>query len=282
MKSKIACVVLNYNGADQVIKLVEKIKNYDIDNIIIVDNQSTDNSYRLLEKYIINQSKVTLINSGKNGGYGYGNNIGIKYAVQEFQSKYIIISNPDVSFTNELIHTMVRFMKKSNAAIVSGRQRVNGKAVKVPGWAVPTALEWTLIETKLRFIVKHLYYYPQKYYHGKFSKVDCVLGAMIMIDARKFCTVGGYDTDQFLFGEETTLGYKLKKADYNTYLLNNEFYDHRISSIVKKNIPKILTQEKITHQSKLIFFRKYLHVNRVEYWIIRKIFKFIEYRDKRK
>ena len=49
--AKTACVILNYNDSENVIKLFNKIKDYKcLDEIIVVDNHSTDNSYERLKE----------------------------------------------------------------------------------------------------------------------------------------------------------------------------------------------------------------------------------------
>ena len=75
--------ILNYNDAETTLILVEKISNYSIiDHIVIVDNYSTDDSYDRLKS--IKNKKVNIIQSKKNGGYGSGNNIGVKYLVDTY------------------------------------------------------------------------------------------------------------------------------------------------------------------------------------------------------
>lgn len=71
---KVGIVIVNYNDSETTIKLLEMIKEYKIlESIVVVDNNSTDNSYELLKKY--ENNKIKVVNSKINKGYGYGNNI---------------------------------------------------------------------------------------------------------------------------------------------------------------------------------------------------------------
>ena len=54
-----------------------------------MDNKSTDFSFEKLKKF--QTEKIRVISSEKNGGYGYGNNIGIKYAKDFLKIRYILI-----------------------------------------------------------------------------------------------------------------------------------------------------------------------------------------------
>ena len=76
-----------------------------IDKIVVVDNCSTDNSYVQLKEF--ENEKIHVVQSEKNGGYGYGNNIGIDYLKNLVD--YIIVANPDVVF-KESVDTISRII----------------------------------------------------------------------------------------------------------------------------------------------------------------------------
>ena len=82
--NKCACIILNYNDAETTRKLVQKIREYTaFQYIVVVDNRSNDNSFTVLKE--LESEKVKVIETDRNGGYGYGNNEGIKYAYYELE-----------------------------------------------------------------------------------------------------------------------------------------------------------------------------------------------------
>lgn len=98
----IGCVVLNYNDADTTLDLLKRIEPMEIiDQIVLVDNKSTDNSLERLKEQESN--KVHVVCAEKNGGYGSGNNVGIGYLRKNYSCDYIIIANPDVIFDESVI-----------------------------------------------------------------------------------------------------------------------------------------------------------------------------------
>lgn len=98
----IGCVVLNYNDADTTLDLLKRIEPMEIiDQIVLVDNKSTDNSLERLKDQESN--KVHVVCAKKNGGYGSGNNVGIEYLRKNYSCDYIIIANPDVIFDESVI-----------------------------------------------------------------------------------------------------------------------------------------------------------------------------------
>ncbi|MDB6226970.1 glycosyltransferase [Lactobacillus amylovorus] len=264
---RITCQILNFNDYATVEKIVKSILDFTIfDYILIVDNASTDNSLKMLKNKYRQNQKIKIISTGRNGGYGYGNNFGINYAYKKLKSEYIVVTNPDVLFSQTTISEMVKVIKQKNAAIVSAVQFVNGEPIKDKAWKVPTALEWTLSETKRwgkRAFKK--YHYTDEFFKEKISQVECVPGAMFLINAQDFLEVGGYDESMFLYGEETTLGLKFKQRGFKTYLINNIKYDHEHSASINKTFPHVLQQIKILHKSKLYFYKRYLKLNKFKY-----------------
>ena len=96
----IGCVVLNYNDYKTTTDFVLRVKEMkSIDLIVVVDNYSTDDSFHQLLS--LESEKVHVIQSSKNGGYGYGNNVGIEYLKGKVD--YILIANPDVEFIRQYL-----------------------------------------------------------------------------------------------------------------------------------------------------------------------------------
>lgn len=255
----IVCEILNYNSASITKKLADKIKNYSaVDCVLIIDNNSTDDSFSQLVNEYKNEKKVIVKSSGRNGGYGYGNNFGVKYAYKYLNASYVVIMNPDVMFDNSLLVALYKCMKKRNAAVVAGTQIVNGKKVGNSAWMIPTPYQWVIKEVRGRpkKFINHIYY-PRKFFNKPVSEVECVNGAMLMVDAEKFLEIGGYDENMFLFGEESTLGAKLKQKGYKSYLLNNKYYHHMHSASINKSIPNQIHVLRLLHKSKVYFLKNY-------------------------
>ena len=80
-------VILHYIVENVTIESIEHIKNnMDIDEyqIVVVDNASPNQSYSILEKRYKNDERVALIHNEYNLGFTRGNNVGIKYAIENY------------------------------------------------------------------------------------------------------------------------------------------------------------------------------------------------------
>ena len=280
MLKKCACVIVNYNDYVTTISLADILKNYTvIDKIIIVDNCSTNNSYEELKK--LQHEKVDVISAPQNGGYGYGNNLGVKYA-DSLGYKYVLISNPDVLFTEEFAEKLVETMEgNKKLAVVSGIQiDINGNRIRLLAWKIPTIHEACIYPTK-RAYRKKITLYDESYFKGKdVCLVDCVPGALLMVDAEKFLSVGGYDENMFLYCEETTIAIKLKEAGFETAILSDETYHHNHSVSINQSIKSKSKQAKMIANNRLYILKNYLHADKKQMFYARSVYRFALFKGK--
>ena len=132
---KTVCIILNYNDADTTIALLHRIRDYrSLDGIILVDNASTDDSAARLRKEV--GGKVLLAEAPENGGYGAGNNLGIRYAAGLFRADFALIANPDTEFSDDCVRTLAETMERRPSLGVIAPVQVTpafGEKAAVPG-----------------------------------------------------------------------------------------------------------------------------------------------------
>ena len=98
---KICFVILHYMDDKITIECIDSIlKNIEIDDfkIIVVDNASDNNSYKIMKEYYGEQNKIDWIRNEKNLGFSRGNNIGYKYAKGKYNPEFIVVGNNDLEF----------------------------------------------------------------------------------------------------------------------------------------------------------------------------------------
>ena len=90
---KNACVIVNYNDADTTLSQIRRIRTFrNIDAVVVVDNCSTDDSVPRLKDAV--SGNLFLVVSERNGGYGAGNNLGVRYASEILRAEHVLIANP--------------------------------------------------------------------------------------------------------------------------------------------------------------------------------------------
>lgn len=255
-------VTLNYNDSNTTIKFLKKIITYKtIDRIVIVDNNSTDDSYVNLKKFREEcGDKFDLLKTHKNGGYAFGNNYGCKYVINKYNPEYIIIANPDISFEETVVDDIVNvYNEKKDAAIVSCVMDCLSNTHLPKAWKLPDykdcILENLII---LRKLVGDKTRYDFSELSNNINKVEVVPGSFFVISTKSFLDVGGFDESTFLYYEENILAYKLKNKGYSNYLLGNKHYNHMHSISIDKTYATVKSKLDIAYRSRLIYIKKYL------------------------
>lgn len=270
------CVIVNYNDAETTIEQLRRISDYEsLDAVLIVDNCSSDESFhRLLP---LAGGKRMLLRSERNGGYGAGNNLGIRYADEVLRAKRVLIANPDAEFSDACARAMSDFLEAHpDYAVAAPVQKTPGRtaAGNLPGTrenVLAGAAAWPLrpwlydlLESGplSRRLFTALLHYPRRRFSGKsFARVDCVPGALLMADVRKLREAGGYDEAVFLYGEEYMLGSRLRLLGYRTALLLQESYFHRHAQTIKKSYAGLLERQKLREKATLHYYSDYLEIS---------------------
>ena len=277
LDDRVAIVILNYNDYSTTINLCRMVEEYpSLYKVIIVDNHSTDGSYDIIRKECKSE-KVVILNSKINGGYGYGNNLGVKYSNEVLNCKYVLIANPDIEITNECIDHMHSFMNENeDCVIVAPLQRLHTETGSIiQAWKLPSLKEEVLSSNVLLSRLSNIKkYYDFKYSeNGKMEEVDVVQGALLMINTEKFLRFGGYDEEIFLYNEEQCIAQKAKKLNFKSYIATSEIYIHHHSVSINKSIKSLQQRKKQMLNSKMIYIKKYFRLNKAREIAINAFFK---------
>ena len=195
----VTIIILNYNGKeylkgclDSVVRLNFPRNQYEV---IVVHNPS-DNSWKIAEKY--KNKGIKLIKNRKNLGFAEGNNIGMKKA----KGKYIVLFNNDLIVDKNWLKELVPIMEENKDIGAIGGKIYLGK----------TDVIW-YGGARIYFggFVNH------KYLKNKEGEVDYIVGAAVMYRKSVLDKVGLFDKKFFLYGEDTDLGFRIRKAGYKIY-----------------------------------------------------------------
>lgn len=262
-------VVLNYNDATTTIRFVKSIQNYScIRNILVVDNCSTDDSFEKISK--IAADKIFIVRTDRNGGYGYGNNFGIRYLYNNFKSEFILLSNPDVIVQENTLTTLEEFLSRNRDYAIAAPFMLNAKGGKTDNTAfrLPTKMEYIL---HINWLMKHFFvdfnYKNLKNDLIPLKNVDAVAGSLFLMNAEYMIEYGMFDENVFLFCEEVVLGMKLKACSKKVALLTDVSFIHNHSVSINKTFSSAIVRQKIYMKSKLYVIKKYYGANLLEMFV---------------
>ena len=151
---KLGVVILNYKSYDVTLDCLAKMEKLNlVDDIVIVDNNSPNDSYQKLQ-VMQPGHRWKLLQSGENRGYSAGNNIGIRYLMEHTDDDIIGIVNPDVSFDNEFLRQLRdAFAAHDEYAVLTGVQhRKDGSVSDRAFW--PALTRWTTMRSNLWLLNK--------------------------------------------------------------------------------------------------------------------------------
>lgn len=220
--STVLCVILNWRTAEMTRKATESalVAMEGVEGaIVVVDNDSQDGSFEALSTAFAGHPRVRVVQSGRNGGYGAGNNVGIRAGLPGgVAPDYVYILNsdafpapdairvlrdhldthPDVGFAGSHIHgpegephtTAFRF--PSALGELEGAAKTGPITRLLQRWVVAPPLPTTT------------------------QRVDWLAGASVMMRRSVLDRIGLFDETFFLYYEETDLCRRAARAGWPT------------------------------------------------------------------
>lgn len=247
----LSIIIVNWNSAHYVRRCLESIytQRKDIDfEVIVVDNASYDGCDQILGSEFPN---VKFVQSEENLGFAGANNLGFNHSV----GRNLLFLNPDTEVIGPAIKVMFSFLQSIHDAGAVGCKLLNSDLSLQTSCIqpFPTVLNQILdIEyLKLRFPKLKVWgIKPLFFNNGGPEKVEVVSGACIMIKRRVLETIGKFSTDYFMYAEDVELCYKIQRAGYKVYHINDATVVHHggVSSKQTKvnNLNDVLKRESIS------------------------------------
>jgi hypothetical protein len=261
---KVFIVVLNYNGGELIENCLKSLKqvSYSNLNILVVDNNSSDDSVAMIEKKF---STLKVIKNKENSGFAGGNNIGIEFALKN-GADYVLLLNQDTEvepdFLNKLIEegeketkigllSPLIFWKRTKQVWFSGG--------RISWWNMKTFHEFDLVE-------------------GESFETAFLTGCSLLIKRAVLEKIGLLDDKFFLYWEDVDYSVRAKKAGFKIKVVpESVIYHFEASNELNKNKVYWLVL------SGLIFFKKntsgilrlwiwfFIQLRKAKNWIDRKI-----------
>lgn len=262
---KFAIIVLNYNDHENTLKYIENVKDYDcVDKIIVVDNNSTNkDEVHILKE--VESDKVEVLCSEKNGGYAYGNNLGLKYLEKIGNYEYVAISNPDVYVDEETIKECLNYLKSHNkVAIVAPRMHFVTGPARRAAWKKRTPIIDIANSTRITEVLLYPFFkmgeYSRKDYEVEDLKVDCIAGSFFIAKYDSLKKVNYMDENTFLFYEEDILGERLRNIGLEIHMLNKLKFMHYDSQTIGK-LMNMFKKQDILFDSRIYYQKNYNKAN---------------------
>lgn len=221
--------------------------------IIVIDNNSTDNSLEYLTPRF---SAIHFIANKENLGFAKACNQGL----QQAKGKYILFLNPDTIVPEDCFEKCISFFEAHPDTGALGVRMLDGsgKFLKESKRAFPapmTSLYKLFGLSKLfphskAFSRYHLGHLDEK----ENNEVDVLAGAFMLIRKDVLDKVGSFDETFFMYGEDVDLSYRIQKAGYKNYYFAESSIIHFKGESTRKGT---MNYVRMFYNAMSIFVRKH-------------------------
>ena len=223
---RLSIIILNYNVRyflEQCVSSVQKaIQNIDAE-IIVIDNNSSDDSCEMMKKMFPN---VKLIENKENSGFPKGNNIGVAAA----KGEYLCILNPDTVVAEATFTKSLAFAEKQQNLGIVGVKLIDGRGQFLPESkrGIPTPFVAFTKVAGLYKVAPKLFgkYYASHLTQDQTGKVDILVGAFMLLKRETYLEVGGFDENCFMYSDDIDLSYMILKTGKTNYYFHETSVIH--------------------------------------------------------
>lgn len=233
LSKNVVAVILNYLAYWETEKCVASIlkKQMQVKHIVIVDNGSSNDSFKILSGKFIGNKKVTVLRAHRNYGFAKGNNIGIRYAKTVLKAEYVMLLNSDIVIMEEQFLDKLLKVETSNTAVISSRILLpdgTGKLLTNAAYSVKDIL-FTCIGFYVHspVVLKLL----NKLKDGK--KIKRVNGCVFLLTPAFFSKYDGLYPYTFLYCEEHILTLMIDKVGLCTGFADDAIIFHNENQSAK-------------------------------------------------
>lgn len=222
-KPGVAIILVNYNGFKDTVECVESICKIDYPNyrIVVVDNGSNREPDEVQIHYL--RENTHYINIEHNLGFSGGNNVGIRWALQEGYP-YILLLNNDTTVNPKLLDVLISAAEeKENVGVIGG---------KILFYQEPNRIWFGggMLNAKYGHGSHERYNQVNPEDTGEIRRVTFLTGCLMFIPRNVFSDVGFLDEDYFLYAEDTDFCCRVMNKGYNLWFCENSLVYHKVSA----------------------------------------------------
>ena len=206
-----AAVVVNHDAGEVLRTCVASLRAEGVDDVVVVDNASTDGS---VEALATEDAGVRLVRTGTNLGYGAGANRGIAATAGD----YVLVSNPDVAFHDGAVDRL-RAVLDADATVA-----IVGPCIReADGSRYPSARRFpSMVDAAGHALLGQVA--PENPFSRRYrmaeidatvtTPVDWVSGACFLARRAALEELGGFDERYFMYVEDVDLCWRAHRAGW--------------------------------------------------------------------
>jgi len=197
-RPSVTAIIVNYKSGPYAKDCVRSLMDQDYPalKIVVIDNASEDSSVELLHSTF--GDRIELIASLRNFGFGQANNLAAAGAMTD----YLLLVNPDARLlTPSFVADLIDFMEQNPHVGIAGpeiHEPLKRRQYVMPKRSYPS-------QSRLS---------NSDFLQGLPGRYAWILGACLCIRRELYENIGGFDPDYFLYGEDTDICLRVRKAGF--------------------------------------------------------------------
>lgn len=215
---RVSVVIVSWNTRELLRACLESLAaGGDELEVIVVDNGSADGSDAMVRERF---PAVRLVVNETNRGFGKAVNQGFAAS----RAEYVLLLNSDTRVGEDAIPTCARFLDEhGDVAVVGCRLRYDDGRIQSSCFRFPSLLGSLLKSLYLSQLFPESGFLNwDRYGHREWDtprQVDCVMGSFFLIRRTAVRDTPLLDEGYYMYGEETDLCYRMKRAGWKTMFL---------------------------------------------------------------
>ncbi|AKB46567.1 Rhamnosyl transferase [Methanosarcina sp. Kolksee] len=294
---RVSIIILNWNGWRDTIECLESVYkiNYPSYDVIVVDNNSKDDSIEKIKEYAkgnvkikskffnfdtmnkpikiiefsktdkafekkqdenvenyINKLELVLLRNDDNYGFAEGNNIGIKYSLENLHPDYMLFLNNDTVVEEQFLKEMITWTETDEKIAAAGPTiYYYDEPEKIS--SAGSNMEYKIINIPKKKRNKKI---KLKHEYSQAEAVSCVDGTALLVKKEVIEKVGAFDPDYFMYCEEEDWCFRMKKEGFKVLFVPKAKIWHKIATSSGGGFNSFLAYYKT--RNKILFVRKNL------------------------
>jgi GT2 family glycosyltransferase len=261
-KVDVSVIIVSWNTREMTCDCIRSVcdqtkgLNYEV---VVVDNASSDGSAQAVRDQFPDSM---LIENTVNKGFAAANNQGIRIA----KGRYVLLLNSDTIVLDDAIGKTAEYADSADDVAIVGCRILNPDRTLQPScFMFPSMLNMALSATYLYKVFPRNRFFAREHMgwwdRNDIREVEVVTGCFMLIRREVIETTGLLDESYFMYGEETDLCFRVRKAGYRNVFIPHAQIVHYGGASSRKMKSAMILQ---TRASILQFLRQ--HKGLLTYW----------------
>ncbi|GIV64253.1 MAG: rhamnosyltransferase [Candidatus Dojkabacteria bacterium] len=227
--SKLSIVIVNYNLGEDTVSCINSLIKAGAkeEQIIVVDNQSTDNSVSYIRERF---GHINIIVMPDNRGYPHALNTGVNESLNK-NFDWILLLNNDIVVDKD-------FLMALEKAVLENRE-ISLFSPAIYYYDEPDTI-WYLSEKVIVGTLIGVRYLRNRKISKKLPLIiptDFLNGCAMLVHRKVFENIGLFNDDEFIYGDDPDFSWRAKRNGFKAASVPDAKMWHKVSKTMKKTKP---------------------------------------------